>query len=343
MHRATFVSFALLLVWCIAVVQGQYDASKALGEQMLNNRKFHMHSRQKQQLRAHAAASRSLSERKRFHTSLRKLNEALRQLAGDKSEGISYTRPIESATCGRTQTAPQFSGRIVGGHEATAHSWPWQVLFEAGGTCGGTLINAEYVLTAAHCINPEDSSAITITAGMHNMELDETTETTRQVRHAQRVTVHPGYNLDTIKNDLALVRLAEPVQFNENVQPACLPGPDPEPGSEVVLIGWGVTSTGGEISPVLKQTEVQVIDHCDEHWAEVDDATQLCFKDKTLTSATCQGDSGGPALQEHDGQWVVEGVTSFGHRTCEVIEHGLPDVYTRVSAFLPWINSVIDQ
>ncbi|CAF4807052.1 unnamed protein product, partial [Rotaria socialis] len=100
--------------------------------------------------------------------------------ADDKSEGISYTRPIESATCGRTQTAPQFSGRIVGGHEATAHSWPWQVLLEVGGTCGGTLINAEYVLTAAHCIDPEDLSAITITAGMHNMELDETTETTRQ-------------------------------------------------------------------------------------------------------------------------------------------------------------------
>ncbi|CAF2102669.1 unnamed protein product, partial [Rotaria magnacalcarata] len=101
--------------------------------------------------------------------------------------------------------------------------------------------------------------------------------------------------------------------------------------------------TGGELSPVLKQTEVQVIDHCDQHWAEVDDATQLCFKDKTLTSAACQGDSGGPALQEHEGQWVVEGVTSFGHRICEVIQHGLPDVYTRVSAFLPWIHSVIDQ
>ncbi|CAF4725956.1 unnamed protein product, partial [Rotaria socialis] len=94
-----------------------------------------------------------------------------------------------------------------------------------------------------------------------------------------------------------------------------LPGPDPEPGSEVVLIGWGVTITGGKISPVLKQTEVQVIDHCDQYWTEVDDATQLCFKDKTLTSAACQGDSGGPALQEHDGQWVVEGVTSFGHTT----------------------------
>jgi secreted trypsin-like serine protease len=218
-----------------------------------------------------------------------------------------------------------------------------QVLFEAEGTCGGTLLNEEYVLTAAHCIGSEDPSEITITAGMHNMELDENTETTRQVRQAQNVTVHPDYNEDTIKNDLALVRLDRPVDFNENVQPACLPGPDPKPDSEVVLIGWGVTSTGGELSPVLKQTEVQVVDHCDKIWEGVDDSTQLCFKDKTLTSASCQGDSGGPALQEHDGQWVVEGVTIYGHRTCEIIKHGLPDVYTRVSAFLPWIHSIIDQ
>ncbi|CAF2143492.1 unnamed protein product [Rotaria magnacalcarata] len=343
MHRTTLVSFTLLLVWCIAIVQGQYDASKALREHKLNNRNSHMNKRQKQQLRAHAATGRSFSEKKRFHTNLRELNDALQQLAGDESDGISYTRPIESPTCGRTQTTPKFEGRIVGGHEAVPHSWPWQVLFEAGGTCGGTLINAEYVLTAAHCIGTEDLSEITITAGLHSLEQNENTETTRQVRQAQQVTVHPGYNSDTIKNDLALVRLAEPVEFNENVQPACLPGPDPKPDSEVVLIGWGVTSTGGELSPVLKQTEVQVIDHCDQHWEEVDDATQLCFKDKTLTSAACQGDSGGPALQEHEGQWVVEGVTSFGHRICEVIQHGLPDVYTRVSAFLPWIHSVIDQ
>ncbi|CAF2143489.1 unnamed protein product [Rotaria magnacalcarata] len=371
MHGIQLILVACFLAWYITIARGQYYTARDLHEKIFKKRDFRSNNQQQQHLRDFSSRSQSLSDSKRADLWMQRfgssrtyaqrkdlnalennrrdwsryqhLRNFLQQSLRAETDGISYTRPIENPKCGRTQTTPKFEGRIVGGHEAVPHSWPWQVLFEAGGTCGGTLINAEYVLTAAHCIGTKDLSEITITAGLHSLEQNENTETTRQVRQAQQVIVHPGYNSDTSKNDLALVRLAEPVEFNENVQPACLPGPDPKPDSEVVLIGWGVTSTGGELSPVLKQTEVQVIDHCDQHWAEVDDATQLCFKDKTLTSASCQGDSGGPALQKHEGQWVVEGVTSFGHETCEIIQHGLPDVYTRVSAFLPWIHSVINQ
>lgn len=45
------------------------------------------------------------------------------------------------------------SGRIVGGAQTSETKWPWQVSLHFGSThiCGGTLIDAQWVLTAAHC------------------------------------------------------------------------------------------------------------------------------------------------------------------------------------------------
>jgi len=59
--------------------------------------------------------------------------------------------------------------------------------------------------------------------------------------------------------------LAQPVQFNKYVQPACLPGPNPKPNANVVLIGWGATQVGEGTYHELKQTQVKVVGNCQEH------------------------------------------------------------------------------
>ncbi len=210
------------------------------------------------------------------------------------------------------------------------------------GLCGGTVIDQYHILTAAHCIDSLNPATITITAGLHNKNNNEAD--TRQVRAVERIFKHQDYNPEAIQNDLTILRLAQPLQFNKYVQPACLPGPDPQPDADVVLIGWGLTKTGGSPYNELKQTKVKVIGDCSaKYWGpKVDDEKQFCVGDPSTGDSACQGDSGGPMLYQHNGQWVVAGVTSFGYPySCQPSAPFMPNVYVRVSAYLPWINSII--
>jgi secreted trypsin-like serine protease len=137
--------------------------------------------------------------------------------------------------------------------------------------------------------------------------------------------------------------LAQPVQFNKYVQPACLPGPEPQANASVVLIGWGAIKVGAGAYHELKQTKVKVIGNCYEHWGtQIDEEKQVCVGDASTGDSACQGDSGGPMLYEHKGQWIVSGVTSFvSGGDCSTFAHSKPNVYVRVSAYLSWISNML--
>ena len=64
-------------------------------------------------------------------------------------------------------------GRIVGGDDAVAHSWPWIVRVRLGwSSCGGTILNDNHVMCAAHCCDGKDASSTTITIGEHHTATD---------------------------------------------------------------------------------------------------------------------------------------------------------------------------
>lgn len=226
-----------------------------------------------------------------------------------------------------------------------------QVLYEesvtcASGTgncvslCGGTLINENYVLTSAFCIRTGGQDSRKIIAGIYDRRSSQELKERWQIRDVAEIFIYPNWSSLTFKDDIALLRLAEPVKFNEYVQPVCLPGPDPLPISEAILIGWGREPTNGVIPLVLQQRVVDVIDDCNAKRPEVDDAKQLCFKDPTLTPAICRGDSGGPALRQYNGRWVVEGITSIYSVMCSSANRNTFYPYTRVSAYLNWIHNI---
>ncbi|CAF2385461.1 unnamed protein product [Rotaria sp. Silwood2] len=240
--------------------------------------------------------------------------------------------------CGRAAVAPVRT-RIVGGQEAAPHSWPWLVSLQYHGNhfCGGTLLDENHVLTAAHCLQDKSmfNSNFKIVAGLHARSRPNEA----QVQHKQiaSLTNHGGYNERTQENDIAIIRLASPVQLGRYVNVACLPEKDPAVHENVMIAGWGTTTFGGGSPDPLHQADVLITDTCGGVY-NYDKQKQLCAGNHEFSKDTCQGDSGGPLMHEVDGKWAISGIVSYGHECAKENYHG---VYARVSHYLPWIRETI--
>ena len=199
------------------------------------------------------------------------------------------------------------------------------------------MLDTRHVLTAAHCISTNNASNIRIVGGVHDRQV--TDEDKEQFRRGQQFFIHPGWDRELVVNDIAIVRLAEPMQYTRFVQPACLGGSDPKVDSTVVVIGWGRAIMGGASNYESKQTHMKLsaIVAAFGEWRTL---KQICLANKVGGESACLGDSGGPLLQQHNGQWYVQGVTSYV-KTCRTDGDLLPNVYVRVSAYLHWIKSTI--
>ncbi|KAK4328854.1 hypothetical protein Pmani_000745 [Petrolisthes manimaculis] len=206
--------------------------------------------------------------------------------------------------------------KIIGGREARKGEWPWQVaiLNRFKETfCGGTLISPRWVLTAAHCVR----SRLYVRMAEHDLrEYDP-----RQLEMRVSETIpHPGYDRETIINDLALLKLPRAVTYTRRVSAACLPSSEDEVVSidkKCVVSGWGKereTHVFG--SDVLNYARVPIVSRrvCRRMYPDHQVTTrQLCAGYRRGSSDACAGDSGGPlACEGSDGRWVVQGITSYG-------------------------------
>ncbi|KAB5567392.1 hypothetical protein PHYPO_G00232220 [Pangasianodon hypophthalmus] len=248
--------------------------------------------------------------------------------------------------CGRP-TYPPIVSRVVGGDDVRANSWPWQISLQYQSssnfyhTCGGTLIANQWVLTAAHCI-----SSLTYRVYLGKHSLNTANEAGSIVLGVQKIFVHPQWDSQRIRNDIALIKLASPVQYSSKITPACLPadGLVLPNGYSCYVTGWGRLWTGGPIADILQQALLPIVSHdiCSrsDWWGSLVTTQMVCAGgDGQL--ASCNGDSGGPLnCQRSDGAWMVYGVVSFGSSLgCNYYKK--PSVFTRVSAYIPWINNVI--
>ncbi|MBZ4419774.1 DUF1986 domain-containing protein [Myxococcus sp. RHSTA-1-4] len=233
------------------------------------------------------------------------------------------------------------ASEIIGGTVADVGEYPWQAQLSVPGYshyCGGSLIDSDWVLTAAHCVEGLSAGSFTVRLGLHQRSAPDSYVQTRGVR---RVVRHPSYNSWTLENDVALLELSTPVTYTPRVQPIALRETDAAVGATARVSGWGNTSPGSGASDLLMETLLPVQDTATCNSAGTLPATvrdsMVCAGYLNGTSGGCHGDSGGPLVVESgrfSGGWEQIGIVSWGvGGSCSSYT-----VFARVSRFVQWIR-----
>ncbi len=246
------------------------------------------------------------------------------------------------------------SVRVVGGAPADPGEWPWQVALIGGSAsdlyngqfCGGSLISAQWVLTAAHCVVDNNGvqiapAAVDIVAGIYNLS---SPEAGYQRRDITQIIVHPNYNYIAFNNDIALLRLASPVSLGGGgtTRTAAIPLASTAlgdlTGTGAWVTGWGNTESIPAFPSQLYEVTVPIISNgqCSTSYGGAITPGMLCAGLPEGGKDSCQGDSGGPLAVYLNGQWQLAGVVSWGTGCADPGYYG---VYARVSNFVSWIQS----
>jgi secreted trypsin-like serine protease len=199
--------------------------------------------------------------------------------------------------------------------------------------CGGSLIDRDSVLTAAHCVSgtrglPVAPGPLRITVGRTVLNSDQ-----GQKRRVSRIFIHPRYNGDTVTYDAAVLKLSSPVSAIAPVELATAAQDYlEEPGRKATVAGWGSTSAlpPGSFPDRMREVQVPIVsDTQAQQTLHEEFVPRLMVAAGRTGKGPCVGDSGGPMFARVSGKYTQIGITSFGPAVCTA---GSPTVYTEVNA-----------
>merc|ERR1711971_825142 len=235
------------------------------------------------------------------------------------------------------------SDRIVGGVDAPSMI-PWQVSVRSGTFtfCGATIIDASTILCAAHCFYQSSANGKSIGAGSTQKSSGG------QVRNIAQIVWNTNagqtYNSGTLDNDFVILKLASPLELNEDVKPACLPSSagylDVSSSEDRCFTsGWGTLSSSGSSPEICQYVRVPAIANAacnNDYGGSITDSMICAGYPGVGGKDACQGDSGGPFVCNDGGKAVIAGVVSWGNG-CALADY--PGVYARTTYVLDWIKS----
>ncbi len=260
------------------------------------------------------------------------------------------------AFAGDSSSGSDVSINVVGGVQIPISSAPWQVALVSssastnflGQFCGGSLISTEWVVTAAHCVvnssgSQRQPSEFSILAGTSSLS----TTGRSGLLGVSSVVVNPQYSRSALANDIALVKLSQPITLQAgSVSTISLMRGQVGTGQSALISGWGATQyLSPSSSPSYYPSAlygatvyVQSDSTCTSYLSSsYQSASMMCAGTSGFWQDTCYGDSGGPLAVTDNGAYALAGITSWG-RGCGWTT---PGVYTRVSSFANWIDSTI--
>ncbi|KAG7197998.1 hypothetical protein KM043_016223 [Ampulex compressa] len=230
----------------------------------------------------------------------------------------------------------ELESKIVGGTPALPGEFPYQVSLQIINSehhfCGGSILNEDYVITAAHCLTSKDPENIMVIAGTHDLRYSHTTH------RVENIIIHEKYNRsDSWINDIALLKVQDPFVKSALVSFIRLPNPmDVVEANDVATVsGFGRLWFNGMRTKRMHWVNIFIADqkYCENMYKPKNNIykTQICAYDPTAVRGACKGDSGGPLTVDKK----LVGIVSWS-KNCADIKY--PSVYTRVVYYLDWIK-----
>ncbi|MEO1517199.1 MAG: serine protease [Bacteroidota bacterium] len=244
--------------------------------------------------------------------------------------------------------------RVIDGEDAPKGAYPWMAGLLSNPSlspsdayfCGAILIDSRWALTAAHCLDDFDSSALSnVELFVGSNDLSANASDYLRLPIAQ-VIRHPDYSLSTgFEHDLALLRLDQDLAQDPIRLPTAAESFLADPGIPCMVLGWGIQDTNFLLGPLLQQADVELIatDECnrmDRYNGRVT-ANMLCAGKPNSLRGSAKGDSGGPLMVFYDNQWYGVGLVSWGQ--LEWSDDAYPGVYQNLSRYEDWIRRTIAQ
>ncbi|KAJ3656342.1 hypothetical protein Zmor_015426 [Zophobas morio] len=235
-------------------------------------------------------------------------------------------------------------GRIVGGTVAYPAQFPFMAAITIQTSisrifCVGVLLNNQWILTAAHCIN----GAVLITIQIGSNSLSQA-DSNRLTLATSTYVVHPEFNPETIEHDVGLIKLRLAVDFTDYIRATSyLPSSPIVAYQSVQAVGWGqISDVDVTLSDELRWVLLSAISNEEcrlTYGAQITD-TMVCASGN-YNEGPCLGDSGGPLIHVQDGGRVeIVAVASFvSANGCESAD---PSGYTRTYPYVNWIRNVTD-
>ncbi|RNA07973.1 plasma kallikrein [Brachionus plicatilis] len=257
---------------------------------------------------------------------------------------------INPPECGRRieDIKAERLNKIVGGQQADSEDWGWQVALFIDTTyiCGGTLIDTEWVITAAECIDERFSLELyNLLFGLYNRSKPESYSIKRTLTE---FVVHPQYNSDNLHNNIALLKLSSPVEYTDQILPICLPSQNYDFSDQMSwATGWGYLEFQGKTSNILMEMQSKILNDsmCEQRYINLNlpkfnSLVNVCAGGNS--KSICIADSGGPLVVNVSGKWQLAGISSW---TNIQTEDGCDDggVFVKISFYIDWILSYTQE